>query len=393
MAKDTPTRKLNILHVCLSPSWGGLEMAALKMTKHFLDRGQTCSCLCKKRSELHRNLHAEGIAHVSMKVRSHYSPASMLRVRRSLKASGINIVHSHYLHDLWLLSPALWRLREVKLFATCHMLFSRTGKKDGAHQLIYRRLEKLIALTQTAKQFHLKCLPVSPENIVVIPNGVDLSRFSPDRYSRATIREEFGIKGGEPLVGSIGRLDQGKGQEELIYAAREVVKEFPSCRFLIVGEETKGEGKDFRRKIQNLVKESNMEKNVIMAGFRTDTPEILKALDIFVFPSYKETFGMSLLEAMAMEIPIVASNSGGVPEIVDFGNCGILVPPREAEPLAVAIKEHLSNPELSEQMAARARKKVEEQYDLNLVLDRIEQLYASSLGPSESCTGLCDGRA
>lgn len=365
-------------------------MAALNLTRHLLARGQTCSCLCKRQSELHQNLHAEAIPHVSIKIGSNYSPGSMLRVRGLIKASGFNIVHSHFLHDLWLLSPALWRLSQVKLFATCHMLFSRTRKKDWAHQLIYGRLEKLIALTQTAKQFHLKCLPVSPEDIVVIPNGLDLPRFSPERYSRTTIREEFGVKDEEPLVGSIGRLDQGKGQEELIRAAREVVKEFPNCRFLIVGEETKGEGKDFRRKMQNLVKDFELEKNVIMAGFRTDTPEILKALDVFVFPSYKETFGMSLLEAMAMETPIVATDSGGVPEVLDYGNCGILVPPRQAEPLAVAIKEHLSNSELSKQMAAQARKRVEERYDLNLVLDRIEKLYLDSTSAAENTTGVSE---
>jgi glycosyltransferase involved in cell wall biosynthesis len=307
-----------------------------------------------------------------------------------IKAGGINIVHSHFLHDLWLLSPALWRLPKVKLFATCHMLFSRTRKKDWAHQLIYRRLEKLIALTETAKQFHLECLPVSPEDIVVVPNGLDLSRFSPEKYRRDSIREEFGIKAEEPVVGTIGRLDQGKGQEELIRAACEVVKQFPNCRFLIVGEETKGEGKDFRRKIQNLVMDLELERNVIMAGFRSDTPEILKALDLFVFPSYKETFGLSLLEAMAMEIPIVASNAGGVPEILDFGRCGTLVPPREAEPLAAAIKQHLSSPEPGKEMAAQARKRTKEQYDIDLVLDKTEQLYTSSLSPPEDRAAVCD---
>jgi glycosyltransferase involved in cell wall biosynthesis len=374
-----PKVTLNILQVCLSTSWGGLEMSALKMTKYFSDRGHRSFCLCKKRSELHRNLHKNGVPHFSLNIHSHYSPWNMFKIRRLIKKNGINVVHSHFLRDLWLLSPALCGLPQIEFFATCHMLFSRIKKKDWGHRLIYRRLRKIIALTWIAREFHLKCLPLSPEDMVVIPNGVDLSRFSPEKYSRNSIRNEFMIKGDEPLVGLIGRLDQSKGQEELVYAAREVVKEFPACKFLIVGEKTKGGGKGFLNKIQNLIKELHLQDNIIMTGFRTDTPEILKALDIFVFPSYKETFGISLLEAMAMTIPIVATNSGGVPEILDHGKCAILIPPREAPPLAEAIKRYLSNPGFAEKMALKARKRVEEEYDLNLVLDKIEQLYLNSL--------------
>jgi len=379
-----PKDKLNILQVCLSPSWGGLEMSVLKMTKYFLNRGHRCFCLCKKESELHTNLHKDRLPHLSIKIFSHYSPWSIFRIRRLIKENGVNVVHSHFLHDLWLLSPALWEFPQTKLFATCHMLFSRTRKKDWGHRLIYRRLEKIIALTRIARKFHLRCLPVSSDDMVVIPNGIDLSKFSPEKYSRNSIREEFMIKANEPMVGLIGRLAQSKGQEELVYAARDVVKEFPSCRFLMAGEVTKGEGKGVLNKIQDLIKKFHLENNVIMAGFRTDTPEILKALDIFVFPSYKETFGISLLEAMAMEIPIVATNSGGVPEILNYGNCAILIPPREAQPLAEAIKEYLKNTNFAKKMAVKARKKVEEEYDLNLVLDKIENLYLNSLGILQS---------
>lgn len=355
-------------------------MSSLKMTKYFLDRGHRSFCLCKKESELHRNLRRNRLPHFSLKILSHYSPGSILRIRRLVKENDIDIVHCHFTHDLWLLAPALWKLPQVKLFATCHMLFSRIKKKDWGHRLIYRRLKKTIALTWMAREFHLKCLPLSSEDMVVIPNGVDLSRFSPEKYNRNSIRKEFMIKEGEPLVGLIGRLDQSKGQEELVYAASEVVKKFPACKFLIVGEETKGGGKGFLNKIQNLIKELHLQDNIIMTGFRTDTPEVLKALDIFVFPSYKETFGISLLEAMAMGLPIVATDLGGPPEILDYGSCALLIPPREAPPLAEAIKRYLKFPNFAQKMATNARKRVEEYYDINLVLSKIEKLYSDSLG-------------
>jgi glycosyltransferase involved in cell wall biosynthesis len=369
------TTALNILQVCLSPSWGGLEMSALKMTGCFLDRGHRSLCLCLKQSELHGQLHEERLPHRSVKLLSHYSPGDVLKLRALIQEYKINLVHSHFLHDLWLLSPALWGLRSIRLFATCHMLFSRTRKKDWAHRLIYRRVDRLIALTRIACDVHLRCLPVLPDQMVIIPNGVDLSIFSPAKYDRNSVREEFGIGADEPLVGSIGRLDQGKGQEELIRAAGDVVAEFPDYKFLIVGEKTKGEGSEFSNKIRNLISRLGLERNVILTGFRPDAPRILRALDVFAFPSYKETFGMSLLEAMAMQVPVIATDSGGVPEILDYGKCGILVPPQAAGPVAAAIKKLLRAPELAQKMVSLARTRVEEQYDLQLTLDRIEDLY------------------
>ncbi len=355
-------------------------MSSLKMTRYFTERGHRSFCLCKTGSDLHRNLRGSGLPHFSLNMLSHYSPLSTLKVRRLIQENEVQIVHSHFTHDLWLLSPALWGLPTVKLFATSRMLFSRVRKKDWAHKLLYKRLEKMIALSHIARNSFLKCLPLASEDMVVIPNGVDLSRFSPDKYNRNVIREEFSIREDEPLVGLIGRLDQGKGQEELVYAASDVIKEFPKCKFLLVGEETKGETTGFGDKIRRLIGEFKLEENVILAGFRTDTPQILKALDIFVLPSYKENFSNSLLEAMAMMIPIVATDSGGNPEILDNGNCAILITPREAPPLANAIKQYLVHPQLAQRKALNARKKVEEEYDLNLVLDRIEQLYFKCLG-------------
>jgi glycosyltransferase involved in cell wall biosynthesis len=353
-------------------------MSALMMTKHFLARGHKAFCLCKRGSDLHKKLHDERLPHRSIRILSHYSPWRMLRIRRLFRKENVDVVHAHFLHDLWLLSPALWWLPEIRLFATCHMLFSRTKKKDWAHRFLYGRVNKLIVLTQIAREVHLRCLPVSSDQMVVIPHGVDLSEFSTENYNRNSIRDEFGIKSDQPLIGCIGRLDQGKGQEELIHAAFDVSKELPNCKFLIVGEETKGEGAEFSDKIRGLIKQYQLEKNVILTGYRADIPQILRALDIFVFPSYKETFGMSLLEAMAMRLPVVATNSGGVPEILDYGNCGILIPPRQAQPLAAAIKEYLKKPDLAQKMALLGQERVKQEYDLNLNLDRIEALYLDS---------------
>jgi glycosyltransferase involved in cell wall biosynthesis len=149
---------------------------------------------------------------------------------------------------------------------------------------------------------------------------------------------------------------------------------------VLVGEETTGEHQGFVAKLKNLAANLNLTDKIIWAGFQTQIPEVLKALDIFVMPSYQENFANILLEAMAMQLPIISTNSGGTPEVLDFGRCGLLVPPRQSEPLAEAVLKYLRDESFRNRMALAARKRAEQVYALDVVLDRLEELYYKSLG-------------
>jgi len=371
--------RLKILQVCFSHAWGGLEMNALKFTDYFLLRGHDSACLCAKGSELHLNIAKNGLPYYAVTIFSRYSPLAALKVRQLIRSERFQIVHLHTPRDLWLISPALWGLPEVKLFATSRIYFTRKKKLDPFHRLLYRRLEKLINLSRTEQEHMQKNLPLPPEKHAVIPNPVDTEKFAPSKYDCEFFRSQWKVKPDEILIGLVGRLDPGKGQREMLLAMQKVVAEFPNSKLVLVGQETYGEHENFANELRSLAQQLGIADQTIWAGFQTQMPEVLKALDIFVMPSYQENFANILLEAMAMQLPIISTNSGGTPEILDFGKCGLLVPPRKAEPLAEAVLRYLRNSELKSKMACAARKRAEQVYALDVVLDQLEKLYYQSL--------------
>jgi hypothetical protein len=371
--------RLKILQVCFSGSWGGLEMNALKFTKYFARRGHFSFCLCARGSELHLNLTQAGLPYYAITLFSRYSPLAALRVRQIIKQGGFQIVQLHTPRDLWIISPALWGLEQVKLLAFSRIYFTRRKKLDPLHRLHYRRLDKLINLNHSAQKQMIRNLPLSEEQHAVIPNPVDLDKFNPAKYEREYFRQKWQVKPDQILIGLVGRIDPGKGQREMISALPEIISEFPQVKLVLVGQETFGEHQSLARELKSLAENLKVADRIIWAGFQSQMPEVLKALDIFVMPSYQENFANILLEAMAMQLPIVSTNSGGTPEILDYGNCGLLVPPRQAEPLAEAGLNYLRNPELREKMACEARKRAEKVYALEVVLDRLEELYYQGL--------------
>jgi len=355
-------------------------MNALKFTDYFLERGHDSSCLCSRGSELHHNLTQKDLPYFAITFFARYSPLAAMKIRKLILGGGFQIVHLHTPRDLWLLSPGLRGLGKVKLFATSRIFFTRQKKLDPVHGLLYSRLEKMINLSNLAQKQMLNNLPLPPDKQVVIPNPVDLRKFNPSLFDRDLFRSKWKVGQKEFVIGLVGRIDPGKGQKEMISALPAIHAEFPDTKMVLVGEETTGEHQDFVAELKNLAANLNLTDKIIWAGFQTQIPEVLKALDIFVMPSYQENFANILLEAMAMQLPIISTNSGGTPEVLDFGRCGLLVPPRQSEPLAEAVLKYLRDESFRNRMALAARKRAEQVYALDVVLDRLEELYYKSLG-------------
>ena len=271
-------------------------MNALKFTNYFIERGHFSGCLCQKGSELHLNLSRQELPYFALTLFSRYSLLAMLRIREVIRKSDFQIVHLHNPPDLWLISPALLGLGRVKLFATSRIYFTRKRKLDSFHRLLYRRLEKLINLSHREQEHMQKNLPLPPEKHTVIPNPVDTDKFNPSKYDREFFRSQWKVKPSEILIGLVGRLDPGKGQREMLLAMQKIVAEFPSSKLVLVGQETFGEHRNFANELRALAQQLGIADKIIWAGFQTQMPEVLKALDIFAMPSYQENFANILLE-------------------------------------------------------------------------------------------------
>lgn len=205
--------------------------------------------------------------------------------------------------------------------------------------------------------------------------GINTDKFDPKKFSKEFVekkRKKLSIPKGFKAIGITARLVEEKGILDLFGAIKIVLENFSKIILVVVGpkEPDKKDAID-----PEIVKEYNIEKNVIFLGERTDMDEIYSLLDMFVLPSYREGLGISILEASAMEKPVVATNIRGCREAVDDGKTGILVPVKNSEKLAEAVFYLLKNPKIAEEMGRSGRMKVIKEFDEELVFNRIKENY------------------
>ncbi len=366
--------KPKILQVCFSRSWGGLEMYPLVLSRALRERGNDVSVLAPPGSPLAREILQRGdIPLFTISGIKYIDLSAIYRIARLISKQGINIVHLHHSSDLWLVVPASLLSTGPGLLFTSQMS-SVYNKKDLFHRFLYRHIDLAIAITEDGRRKMLQSCPLPPDRTLTLHYGVDLNRFNPSLYNREKERIRFGLDGKERVVGLLGRIDPWKGQKEFLLASEKVLAVLPDIKFVIAGQSDR-ENKEYEQELRGLVQKRGMGEKVIFTGFIKDTPSFLSCLDLFVMPSYHEAFGMVLIEAMAMGIPVIGTKAGGVPEIIEDGQNGLLVPPREVDSLAEAMKKLLFSKILSMDLARRGREKVKERFSLSLHTERIEEIY------------------
>ena len=235
--------------------------------------------------------------------------------------------------------------------------------------------DKMITLTQLEQQQWLeqgigKSIPYT-----AIGDGIDLKRFNPEnlQMSRSEIRKNLGLSVNDFVIGTVARIVPIKGHEYLIRSASNVIKEIPRAKFLIVGDGP------IRKEMEELTVQLGLEGQVTFLGVRKDVPELLSIMDLFVLPSLNEGMGMSLVEAMAMGLPVIATQVGGVPEVVTDGKTGILVPAQDSTALAKAIVRLAKDAKLARELAQAGHERAHSAFGAEAMVDRISAVYQELL--------------
>ena len=231
-----------------------------------------------------------------------------------------------------------------------------------------RFFPKIVAVSPEVRQLMRRYL-TPDKKIQVIINGIDMQEFRKNTAARNKIRREFNIAPETPLIGVFGRISPEKGQKYFIAAAAQVLKVLPEAHFLIVGDGFQSE------EMQQYVAELGISEMVLFAGFRPNVAEFYSALDIFVLPSLLEGTPMALLEAMSTELPVIASEVGGVGRIIQDKENGLLVPPADAEELASAMLRLLQHLEEGDRMAVNGFATIAEKYSAKKMTDAYMRLY------------------
>lgn len=353
---------MKILHINTERGWGGGEQQLLYLAEGLKRREHHCTILCQPETLLARRSREIGLETIELKMRGEWDLWAALRIARLLQRGRYDLLHLHtsHAHTLGLLAGiGGWKGKRIVSRRVAFQL-----RKGPINKLKYR-YPTYICISQVIRNV-LIADGVSPERINVVYSGVDLRRFKDGQP--ADIRKELGIPGAK-IIGNIGHMADHKGQRYLIEAAPQIFRVFPDAAILLIGE-----GK-LRSYLERLAERLKVKSRIIFMGFRTDIPSLLRSMDIFVYPSHLEGLGTSLLDAMAAEVPIVATTTGGIPEVVSDGINGILVPPGDSQSLAQAVLTILQNNDLAKKLSQAGRETVEKRFTADKMVEGTLEVY------------------
>lgn len=371
-------RPLNILQTCFSHSWGGLEIQALEVTKQLSDSGHAVCLACCSTSRLSLEAEKNDLAILPLDVTGYVHPRIVWQLSRIIARHRVDIIHCQLSKDIATVVPALTLSRRRIPLLLSKRVGSYISKKDMFHRFTYNRVDRVLAISEVIHKNVLDTTPITPDRVVTLHDAIDTNVFSLQQADRQKVRNELGLSNDIVLIGFVGRFSPGKGHEELLEAARIISQKDQNVHFLVVGEASHGEQR-YEQKIRALSRSLGIERTVTFAGFRDDIPDVMAAFDIFAFPSHAESFGVVLIEAMAMERPVVSTNCDGVLDIVVDGRTGLYVQPRRADELAVALMKLIADPLLRDQMGKAGRKRVEELFDQRKQISTLEGIYEELL--------------
>jgi len=367
-------KKHNILLYIETSGPGGAETVLLDIARN-VDRNQFNPIVVIHKSKwLHKQLLEHNIDTKIITSNRAWDLSFLVKLVKYSRQFKIDLIHSH-LFGANLYSCLAGLILKIPVITTFHNeLFLAGGSERyiSLKNLLIRKLSsKMVFVADYMKRDYLNTAKYSPKKMLTIYNGIDLDKLNTDA-DISDFRKELGLQDNDLLVGHVANLRPPKGHRYLIETAGKVCKIFPKIKFLLIGEE--GDGK-IKREIEELIAELGLNENIKLLGFREDVHRLLHLIDIFVLSSISEGLPLSVVEAMAASKPIVATDVGGLSEIVVNDRNGYLVKAKNPSALAEKISVLIKNKELRIDMGKAGRKIVEEKFSLKTMIDNYQNLY------------------
>ncbi len=352
-----------ILHIETVKDWRGGQQQVQYLVEGLVKKGVPTALVCPPGSELARRFKLLELPLFPVKIGHAFDLKAARSIVRVIKDHGFNILQAHSSHALALALLVKTMLPEIKLVASRRVDFSVKKPLVGALKYNNPLVDRVVCVSQNVLRV-LKNDGVKPQRLTVIHDGIDLQRF--EKASPDGLREELQIPENHLIVGTVAALVGHKDYPTLLKAAQQVLKKQENVTFCAVGD-----GGD-REPLLQLHQSLDLGERFKFVGFRKDVGRFFKLFDVFVLSSHMEGLGTSVLDAMACGLPVVATAAGGIPEMIENGKNGLLVPPRNPQALAGAILQLLNDEALRHSLALAGKKNVSRFSIENNVLQHIE---------------------
>ncbi len=380
-----------IVHVVHSLHVGGLENGLVNLLNRLdPERFRQTVCCLTSAGKLAERIKVPGVEIMELNVPVGQFRFPLLRLTKMFHRLSPNIVHTRG----WPTVDAVFAARCAGVSYLVHGEHGRehsdvegkNWKRNQIRRLVGHVVDRYVIVCDFFRLWLNEMCRVKNERIVYIPNGVDTEKFRPlDSGSalearpsdmRKRLRSQLGLPPNPVLVGTVGRLDPVKDFPTLMKGFRQIKDHFSGAKLVIVGDGP------VRSNLSHLGEELGLDSSLIWLGERNDIPELLRSFDIFVQTSIFEGMSNTILEAMASSLPIIATDTGGNPEVVSNGENGILVPVGGVTELSVALQKYLSDPVLRYKHGSNSRRRAIDCFDLSLMAARYAEMYENLAGAS-----------
>lgn len=375
-------RRIRVLHIINSLDIGGNERFLLQLLERLpRDTFAQEVCVPDRGKDATRDLEAAcrklNTPIKVLRVGGNWDVSILPRLVYVILKGRFDVVHTHLIYSqvYGRLAAAAVRTRCIVSSEQNVYSFKARLPFSWVERRLSRWTDRIIACSKKVREHLIEKVGINPLRVVVVPNGVDTDVFFPIKKrtrlyrSVENVRKELKIEEGDTVIGTVGHMTRQKGYDVLIAAIPRIVRRHPGAKFIFVGRGL------LREKLEKQARELGVEKQIRFAGIRRDVPTVLNSFDVFVLPSLWEGFGTAIIEAMACSVPVVASRVGGIPEIIEDGVSGLLVPRGRPELLAEAVIRLLKKPRKTREMARRGRTSAAERFSVRKMAQSVGKVY------------------
>ena len=359
----------------LSLNPGGLENVVLSLAGHTdKERFNVSVCCLDEFGDLEEKFRELDINLIFFKRKRRGTDWLLpIKLSRLLRREHIDIVHTHNYSPNFYGAIASRLYCDLKTITTQHnkRFFEELNKKrQAAFRALYYLTDRIVFVSEDAKNLAIKKTKISSKKVSVIHNGIDTNKFRPGAKKR-TLLNELGI-GNEFVIGSISRLSKEKDLATILKAYKLVLEKRENIKLLIVGD-----GPEKASLVRDCF-DLKVNSSIIFTGYRDDIPDLLNILDLFVMTSITEGISITLLEAMAAKKPVIATEVGGNTEIIEDRHSGFLVKPKDVVSIANKSISLINDPKERARISLNARRQVIEKFSLERMVEKYESLYFSN---------------
>ncbi len=370
---DRPT-VCQLLH---SLTVGGAEVLAADLARGLADRYRFIFICLDNLGRLAQQLQAEGFPVFCLERQPGIDLRCMIRLARLWHRYEVDLVHAHqYTPFFYAACARLWRYGPPILFTEHGRWYPDYPRRRRMvfNRLAFRGRDRVTAVGQAVREALVRNEGLPRHRIRVIYNGVDLQRFAPRPERRLPVRQSLGLSELDVVIVQVARLDYLKDHITAIRTMARLVHQVPEAKLLLVGDGPK------REVIEAEIKAQRLEGAVRLLGEREDVPELLWAADVCLLTSISEGIPVTLIEAMAAELPVVATKVGGVPEVVLHGQTGFLSPAGDDADLADCLLRLAHDSPLRRQLGRAGRRRAEEMFSQRLMHQQYVECFDEMLG-------------